>query len=193
MHHYDIVHWALDVKAPVAATAMGGFKCFDTTNIEWPDTFVGVCEYAPGPVAKKGFFLQYTFRGGCRREQRSHAKCFFGSEASLLLDRSGYTITPERGKPGKEETVNNVFTRNVHVTSLHEHAKVFLDCIRTRKRPPADVGQGHLSTVPGHLMNIAWRTGRTIRWDATQEQVIGDAEANALVTKRYRAPWKLEV
>ncbi len=193
VHHYDIVHWALGVKAPVAATALGGFKCFDPTNIEWPDTFVGVLDYGPGPVAQKGFLLQYTFRGGCRREQRSHGKCFFGSEASMLLDRSGYTITPERGKAGKEETVNNTFTHNVHVTSLHEHAKVFLDCIRTRKRPPADVAQGHESTVPGHLMNIAWRTGRPIRWDAEREQVVDDAEANALVTKQYRAPWRLDV
>ena len=35
--------------------------------------------------------------------------------------------------------------------------------------------------------------GRQIRWDADREQVIDDAEANALVTKTYRAPWKLEV
>jgi hypothetical protein len=95
--HYDIVHWFQGVKASIAATALGGFMCFQETNTQWPDTFNGVCRYGPGPVAKKGFLLQYTFRGGCRREPRSHAKCFFGSDASMIVDRSGYTITPERG------------------------------------------------------------------------------------------------
>ena len=42
-------------------------------------------------------------------------------------------------------------------------------------------------------MNIAWRTGRRIRWDNQREQVLDDPEANALVTKPYRAPWKLEI
>ena len=42
-------------------------------------------------------------------------------------------------------------------------------------------------------MNISWEVRRSIRWDGEKEQVIGDQEANALVTKHYRAPWKLEV
>jgi hypothetical protein len=111
----------------------------------------------------------------------------------MLLDRSGYTITPDIGKPGEEQTVGNVFRDSTHLQSLAAHAQVFLDAIRNDKRPPADVEQGHFSTNPGHLMNIAWKTGRKIRWDAEKEQVLEDNEANALVTKPYRAPWKLEV
>ncbi len=42
----------------------------------------------------------------------------------------------------------------------------------------------------GHLMNISWETGRSIRWDGTR--VVGDPQANALVLRPYRAPWKLE-
>ena len=193
VHHYDIVHWCMGVEVPTSATASGGFMCFEETNTQWPDTFSGVCQYGPGPVAEKGFVMQYTFRGGARKEQRSHAKCFFGTEGSMILDRSGYTITPDIGKKGKEETVSNVFTKNVHIESLKAHAEVFLDCIRTRKKSPADVETGHHSTNPGHLMNIAWKVGRQISWDGEKEQVIGDEEANSLVTKRYRAPWKLEV
>ncbi len=196
VHHYDIVHWFLDVKAPVAATAMGGFLCFEATNTQWPDTFSGICYYGPGPVAKKGFVLQYTFRGGCRREQRSHGKLFCGTEASMLIDRAGFTITPEanrRNKELKELTVVNAFKDEVHIASLQAHAQVFLESIKTRKRPPADVEEGHWSSNPGHLMNIAWRVGRTIRWDAEKEQVIDDPEANALVTKQYRPPWELKV
>ena len=112
----------------------------------------------------------------------------------MILDRSGYTITPDIGKPGEEETVGNAFRgASMHVDSLAAHAQVFLDAIRNNKRPPADVEQGHFATNPGHLMNIAWRVGRKIRWDAENEVVLDDPEANALVTKPYRAPWKLDV
>jgi len=193
VHHYDIVHWCMGVDAPTSATATGGFMCFEETNTQWPDTFSGVCQYGPGPVAEKGFLLQYTFRGGARREHRSHGKCFSGTEASMTLDRGGYTITPDIGKKGEEETVSNVFTGNVHIESIKAHAEVFLDCIRTRERSPADVETGHHSTNPGHLLNIAWKVDRQINWDAEKEQVIGDEEANALVTRQYRAPWKLEI
>jgi predicted dehydrogenase len=193
VHHYDIVQWCMGVTAPTSAAALGGFMCYEETNIEWPDTFSGICQYGPGPVAKKGFLLQYTFRGGCRREHRSHAKCFFGTEASMILDRGGFTITPERGQPGEEETVRNVFTHNIHIESLQAHAQVFLDCVHNRKRSPSDVAVGHCSSNPGHLMNIAWKVGRKISWDAEQERIVGDDEANALVTKQYRPPWKLEV
>lgn len=194
VHHYDIVHLCLGVSAPTTATACGGKLCFQDSNTEWPDTFAAICEYGPGPVAKKGFLLQYTFRAGCRREQRSHGKLFCGSEASMLLDRSGYTITPDIGKPGKEESVGNAFRgASSHIDSLAAHAQAFLDAIRDGRRPAADVEQGHLSTNPGHLMNIAWKVGRKIRWDANKEEMLGDPEANALVTKPYRAPWKLEV
>jgi predicted dehydrogenase len=193
VHHYDVVHWFMKVSWPVCATAVGGRFCFEPTNVQWPDTFSGICRYGPGPVAKQGFLLQYSFRSGCRREQRSHGKCFFGTEASLLIDRSGYSIQPERGKPVREETVGNAYAGDVHVESLNGHAQVFLDSMRSRQRPAADVEVGHLASNPGHLMNIAWRTGRTITWDAERELVVGDDEANALVGKSYRAPWVLEI
>jgi predicted dehydrogenase len=183
VHHYDIVNWCLGVTAPIAAVAMGGPMCFDDSNTQWPDTFSGILEYGPGPVAKKGFLLQYTFRAGCRREHRSHGKCFFGTEASMILDRSGFTITPERGK-GNEESFRGAGPH---------HQAVFLDSVRSRTRSLADVEQGHYASLPGHLLNIAWRVGRKIHWDAAREQVIGDPQANALVTKQYRSPWKLEI
>jgi predicted dehydrogenase len=193
VHHNDIVHMCMGVNAPLSAAACGGIYSYTDTNTEWPDTFSGICEYGPGPVAKKGFLLQYTFRGGCRREHRSHGKLFCGSEASMILDRGGYTITPEIGAPGKPETVANAFRgESIHVDSIAAHAQGFLDAIREGKPSPADVEQGHFSTNPGHLMNIAWKVGRKIRWDSQKEEVLHDPEANGLVTKPYRAPWTLD-
>jgi hypothetical protein len=42
-----------------------------------------------------------------------------------------------------------------------------------------------------HLGNIAIRSGKKIKWDPAKEVIVGDAEAAAMTTKEYRAPWKL--
>ena len=42
-----------------------------------------------------------------------------------------------------------------------------------------------------HLGNIAYRTGRKIVWDAANEKVVGDPQADKLVGVKYRQPWKL--
>jgi len=189
VHHYQIVNWFMGVTEPIAATAMGGFMCFEQPcNTQWPDTFSGVCQYGPGPVAKQGFLLQYTYRGGCRREHRSHGKLFFGTEASMIVDRSGYTLTAEaRGGKKLGEEIDSFRGKGPN------HAEVFVNNVRNHTKPFADVEVGHHATNPGHLMNIAWRVGRQIRWDGAKEEIVGDEEANALVTKKYRDPWTLEV
>lgn len=189
VHHYDIVHWAMGVKYPVSAVALGGRMALptDKDDREWPDTFSGALEYAPGPVAKRGFLMSYTFRAGGRGAPRNHGKEFFGTEASLILDRSGYTISYEPLKNKKTPAAETFVGKG------ENHAAVFLRNVQARSRPLADVEEGHHASNPGHLLNIAWRVGRKIRWDGEKEQVIGDDEANTLVTRTYRAPWKLEV
>ncbi len=118
VHHYDIVHWAMGVDRPKAVVALGGMMCFPENNLQYPDTLDAILEYPPGPVSKQGFIMQYTFRGGCRREHRSHGKCFFGTKASLFLDRGGYTITPENAIEDKSKQVTVDGTTDNHVAGL---------------------------------------------------------------------------
>ena len=191
VHHYDIVNWAMGVTDPVSAVACGGKFAMPDDNREWPDTFDGIVEYGPGPVAKNGFVMQYTMRIGARRDFRAHAKCFLGSKGSLLLDRSGYTITSEERKiNGKRE---KVIEEDTFRGGEDNHQEVFLQCVRDRKTPPADLEAGYYSVLPGHLMNVSYLVGRKVDWDAKKQEAVGDEEANALVNQEYRAPWKLEV
>ena len=118
----------------------------------------------------------------------SHGKCFFGTDASMALYRGGYEIRAE-ARQGKKlgELVDSFCGAGPN------HAEVFIQNVRNHTRPFADVEAGHHGTNPGHLMNIAWKVGRQIRWDGGKQQVIDDPEADALVTKQYRKPWTLEV
>jgi predicted dehydrogenase len=202
VHHYDIVNWYMGVTAPETVTALGGFKSFEKTNTQWPDTFSGICEYGPGPVARKGFLMHYTFRGGCVHTptyNESHAKLFCGTEGSLLVNRSGYKLFAEKpqgadAQPWAEKFLTKI-VEDVPATDdlLRKHAQHFIDCIRNNKKPYASAETGHYASCPGHLMNIAWRLRRTIEWDGQSEKILNDPDGNFMVTKKYRAPWRLIV
>ena len=185
----------MGVNWPTAASAMGGNYGF-RTNWEWPNTFSAILEFGPGPVAKHGFVMQYSLRMGCTREARAHGKCFLGSQASLLLDRDGYAVVAEPGagkKPVPADHVINAEERFAAADDEMRHLAVFLENLRQRKQPFANCETGHAATNVGHLMNISWQAGRSIRWDGRKEQVVDDPQAQALVMKPYRAPWKLDV
>ena len=71
------------------------------------------------------------------------------------------------------------------------HMANFLKCVREHKRPNVDVEIGHRATSAVHLGNIAYRTGRKIRWDGDKEEIIDYKEANGFLTRTYRAPYLL--
>lgn len=194
VHHFDIVLWAMGVKWPETVFATGGQYAFQC-NREYPDTFDAVVKFGPGPVAKRGFVLQYTLRMGSYRETRAHAKCFMGSQASMLLDRSGYSIVQET--PGKRITSTGPLIGAEETVAARNdalyHFEAFLNNVRQRKQPAANPEVCHYATSLGHLMNISWEVGRSVRWDGQNHRVLDDPEANALVMRPYRAPWKLHV
>ena len=73
------------------------------------------------------------------------------------------------------------------------HAQNFLDCMRTRERPVADLETvGHPSSLLCHLGNAAWRAGHTLKFDVERHTFVGDEEANQFLTRpEYRKPWTL--
>jgi len=66
----------------------------------------------------------------------------------------------------------------------------FLAAIETRGRPVADIEQGHISTASCIMANLAMKVGRTLNYDPQKRMVIGDHEANQLLRREYRGPWK---
>ena len=71
------------------------------------------------------------------------------------------------------------------------HKRNFLECVRSRSRPNADVELGHLSSIAGHLGNISHRVGRRVGWDGEKETIPGDPQAQALLGRKHREPYVL--
>jgi hypothetical protein len=106
---------------------------------------------------------------------------FHGDQGTLYVNDQGWQIVAkgevvERG-PGTDDS--SPLVRN------------FLDCIKSRRRPDADIEAGHLSTTLCHLGNLSHRLGRKLRWSAATEQFVDDAEANRLLGREYRSPFVL--
>jgi predicted dehydrogenase len=71
------------------------------------------------------------------------------------------------------------------------HMQNWIDCIKSRERPVADVEIGHRSVTICHLVNITRRIGRPLQWDPATEQFVGDDEANKLVDRPRRKGYEL--
>ena len=209
-HHLDIVHWAMNVKGPRTAYAAGQ-KLVVQDDRETPDTLEIIFEYPE-------FICTYSVRAGNSRSHhdRNYGVEFFGTDATLFINRGGFQVIPEvkglyevedpryvrelkaaqnPGVPwedGKRESRSRAEYVAAAGSVQHvAHVRNFIDCVKSREKPVSDVETGHYSTSAPHLANIALKLGRKIEWDWKNERIIGDAEANRLLTKQYRAPWKV--
>ncbi len=66
----------------------------------------------------------------------------------------------------------------------------FLDAIAKGRTPAADIERAHRSTCMSLLGMLSYKLGRSVRWDGAKEQIIDDADANRLLSRKYRAPWE---
>jgi hypothetical protein len=74
--------------------------------------------------------------------------------------------------------------------AVRYHMLNLLHAIDTRSKPIADIEEGYISTSSCIMANLAMKTGRRFTWDPVKQQVVGDAEANRLLARSYRNPYK---
>ena len=113
-------------------------------------------------------------------EDQSYGTIIHGDKGTLLFTGDGWEV---RGGDGASDKPKG----NI----VNDHVANFLDCIRTGKRPHADIEIGHASTRLCHLGNIAYRTGRTLEFDPATETFKNDKEANHLLGREYRKGFEL--
>ena len=107
---------------------------------------------------------------------------FFGEKGKIDLTRG--TVKTNPPEIGEEITKQATGTDQNHVQN-------WVDCIKSRARPAADVAIGHRSITVCHLGNIARWTGRKLRWDPVKEVFPDDAEANQYLDRVRRKPYEL--
>ncbi len=187
VHFIDLIRWYMGDEGPAATVALGGkFAVDDDRDI--PDTMEVTWQLPSGALA---VFGQYEASGNPAM-RRGYVE-FRGTKGTLYADDGGYEIVPERGGQFQDasprmEAVNEK-SRDGDLTV--QHMRNFLDCVKSRALPTADVEEGHRSTTFAHLGNIALATRSVIEWDAKAERITNNGQANELLHYEYRKPWTL--
>jgi predicted dehydrogenase len=203
VHYLDVIHWALGYDAPLAVVAMGG-KFVLEDNREIPDTLEVLWTY-PGNTLVS--FSQYNANGAAAVLRNAEIE-FRGTQGTLYLQGNGFEIVPESVTPnafpvrdprdrqrergwrtGAKALIEPVQMRGRQETA--DHARDFLDCVRSRQRPRADVEIGHRDTTAAILGNIAHRTRAYLEWDRDTERFVNHAAANQWLSYSYRPPYVL--
>jgi predicted dehydrogenase len=189
VHRLDVARWALESAIagegkpapgfPAQVAALGGKYYFDDDQ-EWPDTLMVTCSYAAG------YLLTYEMRiwTPYPLHEESEGALVYGDNGYVVIGNSRWRAFDPKGKLVREEK---------RPTPDMAHARNFLDCMRSRKAPAADLATvGQPSSLLCHLGNAAWRAGRTLQWDPGTGTFKNDAEANKFITRpEYRKPWVL--
>jgi predicted dehydrogenase len=194
-HRLDTMQQIMGVTAPRTISASGG-RLVLKDDRETPDFLTVTYEYDGFIATYEGSNLNGHGMGGRTPGHRYYNSrgewdqpngiAFYGTEATIFAERIGWEIFPEARRSSK---VTRKWQNVEEPTKAH--TMNFVECVRSRKMPNADIETGHRSTTTALLGNIAMRTGKKLVWDAKKEDFVGASEASAMLTRVQRKPWDL--
>jgi predicted dehydrogenase len=173
-HLLDVARWGLGVELPARISAAGG-KFYFNDDQETPDTLVVNYSYGSRTIV-----WEHRLWSTHGIEGRSAAVAFYGEHGTLVVDRGGWKAYDLKD-PATSDTSEQART----------HHRNFIDCVKSRSEPAANIECGHVTSALCHLGNIACRLGREVHFDPQAMNFANDAEANALLSRTYRSPWEI--
>ena len=178
-HHCDIAHWGMDCdnSGPLEIEGTGDFPDKDAV---W------------NTCTKYRIELKYpnditmTIAGG-HPDIKMGTK-WIGTDGWVHVNRSEFSGSKPEWDDYK--TLPDEL-RKVKLYKSTNHQRNFIDCVKSRQPTITPVETAHHSAIPGHLSLISMLVGRKLKWDAKQEHILNDADATKLMSRAYRAPWKM--
>jgi len=160
-HHFDIAQWGLGMD------------------------HTGPVEIIP-PDGKEFKVLTYRYANGVTMTRdKANGILFTGTKGKVEVNRGYLRTWPESLKNQK------IGPNEIHLYESNNHYVDWLDAIRKRTMPICDVEIGCRSATVCHLGNIAYKLRRPLRWDPERERFVGDPDANRLLWRPMRSPWRL--
>lgn len=195
IHMLDMVRWMMDLGWPKTVSSSGGILVDKASRANISDTQTATFDFGNLKVV-------WTHRswGEAPDPKYPWAAVFYGDKGTLKASVNGYDYSPMgKGNPVHkdvtyeleeypEDKTEKDLERHV-APAIRGHMRDLLRNIASRGRPVADIEQGYISSASSILANLSMQLGRSLAWDPVKGQVIGDAEANALLRRPYRSPW----
>ncbi|GMW01408.1 MAG: dehydrogenase [Candidatus Hydrogenedentota bacterium] len=188
VHYFDLLRWLMNEEHIESVSTHGGrFVVDDDRTI--PDTMEATFEFASGRLM---LFGQYEAAGNPMLPEGAEIE-LRGTKGTLYARTGRYWIVPEAGGQfqDKEPRTDPAEAKSDTVDPTIAHIGNWLECIKSRGLPCADVEIGHRSVTIAHLGNIALEMRARIAWDAEQERITSPESANEHLHYDYRAPWTL--
>jgi predicted dehydrogenase len=203
VHYLAQIHAALGVDAPKSVVALGG-KFANYDNREVPDTMEVLWHYPNDTLV---CFSQFNATGAAPAAKPCEIE-FRGTKGTMYFRTNGYEIVPEIITPNefaartpvdrsvekgwrtgaKAQIEGKIVNGQIRDA---DHARNFLDCVRSRKAPTCDVEYGHRCTSAALIANIAHRSKAYLEWDAKAERFTNNDAANKGLAVEYRKPFKM--
>jgi predicted dehydrogenase len=173
IHGLDVARWGLGVEAPLTVTSAGGKYVFDDDQ-EVPDTQIVGFEFP-----KCSLVWEHRMWSKHGLEGNGFGIAFYGDKGTVIVDEKGWHVEdPDGGKPEKPQG-------SKATNGFGAHVQNFLDCVKSREKPNADIEIGHLSTRLCHLGNIAHRVGKKLSFDGSREAFHDAPDADKLLAREY--------
>ncbi len=182
-HHYDSLHWALDCEngGPSEVEGKGEFPKNKVWNVHG------------------AYDLLLTYPGGVKvsvSDKHPNGLKFIGDDGWIWVTRDGQTTSsdPKLAKPlppldASDPRLLDPNGVKVELPRSTSHHLNWLECVRSRKTPIAPAAVAHRSGSACIVSWIAMKLGRKLTWDPKAERFVGDAEANAMLSRPERAPY----
>lgn len=173
-HHMDIAHWGMGMEHSGPTSIRG--------HAEYP---------ASGLWTVHGkFHIEYSYPNGVQvicagNDENKQGVVFEGSEGWVYVRRGFIDAHP------KSLLHAEIPPDGIHLEVSNDHKGNFLQSVRTRKPTVAPAAIGHRSNTACVLGSIAMQLGRELTWDPQAEEFPGDPEANRMLSRPMRAPWRL--
>jgi predicted dehydrogenase len=184
IHEFDYALWGLGVDThPTLVSAAGGKYFFDDDQ-QFADTQQVALEFASDDRVggrRMLIFEQRLWSTTYPYNVDSGAE-YFGTKGKMFVSKRGkFEVRGERNRP------LDVKLDSAPESVVAENQQNWIDCIKSGSQPNANVDIAVRTAVAAHLSNIATRLRRTVQFDPKSETIVGDDEANALLTRKYRA------
>jgi predicted dehydrogenase len=173
-HHLDIAQWGMGTEytGPVEIKAWAEYPKDGLWDVHGR------------------FRIEYTYANGVKVVCADNATnrqgiMFEGTEGRVYVKRRLIEAEP------KSQLTSVIGPNETRLYRSDNHKQNFLTCIRTRRPTVAPVEAGHRSNTVCVLGYIAMLLGRRLKWDPEKEIFINDSEANRMLSRPMRSPWRL--
>lgn len=195
IHWLDQILWITGQKYPRKIFSTGGrpiagpaVNTKEAQTTDSPDHQVAVFDFDDFTVSWE--HRRFAANNAEKTHPRQAVGCYFyGTSGTFHMGwLDGWTFYPAKADdPPIHEDARLNQPDNQNIRELWAD---FLDAIKTGRKPISDIEEVYYSTNVSLLGMLSYKLGRSLEWDGAKELVVGDKEANGLLRRNYRGPWK---